>query len=139
MRENFTYIELGGENYPIKCDLAVLEAAQEEYGKLSVFEKEIGGLMDSGKKDEDGSTIYIKEEPSMKAVRFVLPLMINEGIDIENRLDGTSRKHLTDETLQESVCGTNVFTLADTLYREFLKCFESKNRNSTQEEEKSGR
>lgn len=139
MRENLTYIELGEEKYPIKCTLGVLEAIQEEYGKISTFEKKLGGLEETGKKNEKGGKLYVKGEPSIKAVRFVLPLMVNDGIDMENQAEGTKRAHLTEAVLQEKLDDVNVFDLADALYREFLRCFVSKNRKSTQEEEKSSR
>lgn len=134
MVEKLTYIELADGQYPIKCDLAVLEAVQEEYGEITIFERELLGLKKTGKKGKDGKNDYIKGEPSIKAVRFVLPLMINEGIDIENRMEKAKRKHITDKDLQELVAGVNVFNIADQLHAEFVRCFVSKNQNSTQEE-----
>ena len=131
MREQLTYIKLADGNYPIKCDLVVLEAAQEEYGKLSIFELELGGLRATGKQDENGNKIYVKEEPSMKALRFALPLMVNEGIDIENRMEQAERKHISSDDLGLLIAGVNVFELAEQLHEDFKKCFVSKNRNST--------
>ena len=134
MVEKLNYIELADGFYPIKCDLAVLEAVQEEYGKLSIFERELSGIRKTEEKDEKGKPIYKTEEPSMRAVRFVLPLMINEGIDVENHLEGTRKKHIKESDLKCCITGVNILDIAYDLHREFVRCFETKNRNSTQEE-----
>ena len=140
MLEKLTHLELAdGGRYPLKCDLAVLEAAQEEYGKLSIFERELSGLRKTGKKDKGGNDIYSREEPSVKAVRFALPLMINEGIDLENRRFGEKRKHFTEKDLSELLEGINIFEVAGIMHQEFVRCFEVKNPKSTQEEEKKSR
>lgn len=131
MVEKLKYITLADGQYPIKCDLAVLEEAQEEYGSLRIFEKELGGLRKTGKVDDKGNTLYEKTEPSMKAVRFALVRMVNEGIDIENQIEKTKRKHIKEENLWELLEGTNIFGIADSLYKEFLRNFESKNPSST--------
>ncbi len=139
MIEHLTYMELGDKLYPIKCDLAVLEAVQEEFGKLSDFELSLSGAIPTGKKDNKGKRLYRQGEPSMKAVRFVLPLMINEGIDLENQLEGKKREHVTEKILRAELTVMNVFDLADQLHQEFIKCFKSKNLKSTQEEEEKSR
>lgn len=128
MIEKLTYIELAGESYPIKCDLAVLEAAQEEYGTLNEFERKLAGIEEAG-----------RTEPSVKAIRFALPLMINEGIDIENAIEGGKRKHITEKELKLLLSDINVFVIANELHDEFSRCFVSKNRNSTQEAEETSK
>ncbi len=138
MREKLNYIELGGEKFPLKCDLAVLEAIQDAGYTMNSFELAVAGLQPTGKKSEEGKELYQNVDPSMKTVRMALPLMVNEGIDIENRLEGKNRPHITEADLQELSLG-NVFQIADALRREFVRCFESKNQSSTQEEEKGGR
>jgi hypothetical protein len=131
MIEKLNHIVLAGETYPIKCDLAVLEAVQEEYGRIGIFEEKLSGLRPTGEKGENGKELYQKGEPSMKAVRFALPLMVNEGIDIENRLEGTDRKHISDEDLKELFSEVNTYEVAALLYLEFCRCFDSKNQRST--------
>lgn len=137
MVEKLTYIELADGQYPIKCDLAVLELAQEEYGKLGIFERELSGLRKAKKEKEDEEEKYIQEEPSIKAVRFVLPLMLNEGIDLENRYEKGKRKHIMEKDLPGLLTDVNVYDLANALHREFCRSFQSKNPKSTQAEEKS--
>lgn len=131
MIEKLTYIELGDGSYPIKCDLAVLEAAQEEYGTLNEFERKLAGF-----KEEKGKDGSIRTEPSIKAVRLALTWMLNEGIDIENAKEGGKRKHITDLQMKELLTDANVFEVADKLHKEFSRCFVSKNRKSTQGGEK---
>lgn len=128
MIEKLKYIELGEEKYPIKCDLAVLEEIQEKYGTINAFELKLAGWVKNEEKK------LVKTEPSMKAIRFVLPLMINEGIDIENAKNGKKRKHITDAELRELCTGVNVFDVANELHDEFSRCFEVKNQSSTQEQ-----
>lgn len=139
MIEHLTYIEICGSSYPVKCDLAVLEAIQDEYKKLTDFEDKLSGLIPTGKRDPEGRKLYKQGEPSIKAVRFVLPLMINEGIDIENRIEGGNRKHVSEADLKEAMIRFNIFDIAHQLHLEFMKCFESKNRKSTQGEENKSR
>lgn len=100
MIEKLKYINFE-KKYPIKCDLTVLEEIQEKYGTINEFELKLAGWMKNEKK-------LVKTEPSMKAIRFALPLMINEGIDIANEL-----------------------------HDEFSRCFEVKNQSSTQEQEET--
>ena len=91
MIEKMTYIELAGGTYPIKCDLAVLEAAQDAYGSLTEFERKLLGLPPETDKKKETK---VSREPSMKTVRFILPLMVNEGLDLENAKEGGKRKHI---------------------------------------------
>lgn len=131
MIEKLKYIELGKEKYPMKCDLAVLEEIQEQYGTINAFELKLAGWTKNEEKK------LVKTEPSMKAIRFALPLMINEGIDIENAKSGKKRKHITDAELKALCTDVNVFDIANELHDEFIRCFEVKNQNSTQEQEKT--
>ncbi len=133
MVEKLTYIELGDCVYPMKCDLAVLEIIQEEYGTINKFEKKLIGEVEQ----TDQNTKEAYTEPSVKAVRFALPLMINEGIDIENLKEGEKRKHITENELNEMMSEFNLFEIARKLHDEFVRCFITKNRRSTQKPEKT--
>ena len=61
MFEELKYIELSGENYPVKCDMVVLEKIQNEFGSLDKFETKnypwVPILDAEGEKvrDEDGN------------------------------------------------------------------------------------
>lgn len=126
MVEKLSYIELGEERFPIKCDLAVLEMIQEEYGTVNAFELKLAGWVKDEKKK------LVKTEPSMKAIRFALPLMINEGIDIENVGNTEKKEHVSDIDLKMICSDINIFDVANKLHEEFIRCFETKNLKSTQ-------
>ena len=44
MFEKIKYIELSGEEFPIKCDILVLEKIQDKYEDLSEFENKLNGF-----------------------------------------------------------------------------------------------
>ena len=67
MLDKIEYIEDGEIKYPMAFTINVMEAAEEKYGGVEKWAK----LMD-------------QEEPSYKAVKFMVLEIINEGIDIEN-------------------------------------------------------
>lgn len=73
-------IEYQGEEYPIVFNLNVMEALQDEYGRLEKW-----GELTDGEGDE----------PNIKAVITGFTFMINEGIEIENDETGTKRPLLT--------------------------------------------
>lgn len=133
MREKLAYIELSGEKLPIKCDLVVLEAAQEEYGTVNEFERKLLGIkFDENKKK-------VQTEPSFKTIRFALVQMVNEGIDVENALNGEKKKHLSEAELVNLCTDVNVFEVANILHNEFERCFQAKNLKSTQEQEETSK
>ena len=41
--DKLTYIEVGKEKYPIKCDNLVLQQIQEEFGSVRLFEMALIG------------------------------------------------------------------------------------------------
>ena len=83
--DKLTYIEVGKEKYPIKCDNLVLQQIQEEFGSVRLFEMALIGLAaeknpdGTDKRDDKGQIILKHVEPSIKAINFGLPLMVNEG------------------------------------------------------------
>ena len=44
MFENLNTIILQGKTYPIRCDINVCEAVQDEFGSLPAFERKLLGL-----------------------------------------------------------------------------------------------
>ena len=126
-------IIIGDKNYPIKIDLNVLEHIQENYGSINQFEMDILGL--KHKKDADGNPVYTedgkammyKTEPSVKAIKMVLPAMINEGIAVE--VDNNHAISLNPVTEKEILreCTISYELLAKMIHEEFKQCFEVKN------------
>ena len=80
MKEMKSQIEYKGQKYTLVFNLNVMEAIQEEYGTIGKW----GSLTDG----TDG-------EVSAKAVKFGLTEMLNEGIDIDNEINGTDVEPLT--------------------------------------------
>lgn len=86
---NLRRITIGGNDYPVKMDINVIADIQEKYGTYEKFQRDVFGMQyvldDSGeiRKDEDGNALMRRVEPSARAVAFALPLMINEGLQIE--------------------------------------------------------
>lgn len=80
MKEMKSQIEYKGQKYTLVFNLNVMEAIQEEYGTIGKW----GSLTDG----TDG-------EVSAKAVKFGLTEMLNEGIDIDNEINGTNIEPLT--------------------------------------------
>lgn len=124
-------IEIGGESYPLKCDNLVLMEIQEKYGTVREFEKELVGLEEKRDENgdiilsEDGTPIFIKKEPSIKAINFALPLMINEGLEIEAEKNNTTYNPVKEKTLIRKI-NTNYYELSRLIHEEFSRCFVTK-------------
>lgn len=128
--EELKRIQIGTKTYPFKIDLNVLEHIQDEYGTIHQFERELIGLR--FKKDSDGKQMYkdgeplmIKTEPSIKAIKTVLPAAINEGLAIEADEENRSYEKVTEEFVIRE-CTIPYFVLSDMLHQEFKRCFEIK-------------
>ncbi|MBR5421010.1 MAG: hypothetical protein IK115_07695 [Lachnospiraceae bacterium] len=82
-------IRIGDRDLPIRIDYNVIEEIEEEFETLERFRMELLGFrwkrMDDGKYeyDDEGKPIPEITKPSMKAMNFILPLMINEGLKAE--------------------------------------------------------
>jgi len=78
MKDKMTYLEMSdGTKYPLIFTLNVMESIQDEYGSLDKWME------------------LIKEgEPNIKALKFGLGEMLNEGLEIENETAETKRELL---------------------------------------------
>lgn len=128
MFEGLNRITLSGEKYPIKCDLLVLEKIQEEFGTINDFEKLI---LNWESIKIDGEEQKKAKLPSAKAVNFSLPLMINEGIEIENELTEQKRPLVNRKEIIRKV-DMRLTDIASLLHDEFAQCFKTKNAETTQ-------
>lgn len=75
--------ELGGQSYPYKCDLAVLEKIQDRTGDLLIAEDKLRGF--KPRIDADGimdRTTGTQTLPDVSLVVDMILWMIEEGIDI---------------------------------------------------------
>ena len=113
MFEKVNHIELSGESYPIRCDMAVLEKIQDKYGDLIAFE----------------DLIY-KFEPKLDDALY---WFVEEGLDIEEPGKTISRKELIRSVDLPPI------DLARMVHDEYVRCFERKNAQTPQNPEtKSG-
>lgn len=129
--EDLKRIRIAGTEYPYRIDLNVLERIQEIYGEIHRFEMDILGLRYL--KDKDGKQIYDKDgeprmrsaEPSVHAIRRVLPLMINEGLEIESEITGKPWEPVTEKELARN-CDVAYEYLAELIHEEYKRCFVTK-------------
>ena len=128
--EDLTRITIGDATYPIKIDLNVLEKIQNEYGSINEFEREILGLHyvkdeEGNQMYEDGKPVIIQKEPSIKAIKTVLPAMINEGLEIEAERNRTEFIPVSNTEII-SQCSIPYKMLAKIIHEEFKRCFSTK-------------
>lgn len=129
--EKLKRIMIGGKTLPIKIDLNVLEHIQNNYGTINEFERKILGI--EAARDAEGKVIYgedkkpvmVSVEPSIKAIKTVLPSMINEGLAIEAEELGKSWEAVSDQWVYAN-CTIAFDTLAEIIHEEFKRCFEIK-------------
>lgn len=132
MFEKPNTITLSGEEFPIKCDIVVLEKIQDVYGSIMTFEKQIytfvPQLDDKGDivVDEDGMMIGNVVTPaSITALLNALKWMVDEGCEILKDL-GEPVPEYTPEKLKRMV-DMPPYQLSEIVHDEFTKCFERKN------------
>ncbi len=82
MQETIKHINVNGTEYPIVFNLNVMEVIQEKYETLEKW----GELTDGKEREVD-----------IKALKFGIKEMINEGIDIENEKAEIKRDFLTEK------------------------------------------
>ena len=124
-------IRIGDVYYPIRIDLNVLEHIQETYGSIGAWEMDLKGWHCSEDEDgnrlldEKGSPIMYRTEPSIKAIKTVLPAMINEGIAIRSERQGKPWDEVPDLQII-SECEIDYTELARVIRTEFDRCFDIK-------------
>lgn len=129
--EKLKEIRIGETYYPVKIDLNVLEYIQDAYGSITDWEMDLKGW--HYRKDEDGNRIYdekgypvmYRTEPSVKAIRTVLPAMVNEGLAIRAELQGKPWDEMPDLQII-SECEIDYRELAAVIRAEFDRCFSVK-------------
>ena len=153
MFEEMKKIVMQGKEYPIKCDLLVLEKLQQEFGSLNDFEnglitmeeikedkmaEEAGDLeqelqRELGVEPEEKKKYKVKF-PDMKCVKAALYYMVNEGEEIEAEREGRTPVVYTREELGRKV-GAAIIGIANQLHMEFYNCFFSGNKTQKEIQE----
>lgn len=125
---------LAGKEYPVRCDINVLIEVQEHFDSFSEFEALIAGIKIC--KDADGNLLYDADgkikfertEPSLRAIKTILPCMIKEGaITSEIHID------LAEVVTAINNFSFNMYDVAVKMHNEYTKCFERKNVSSAKE------
>ncbi len=137
MFEELKTIELSGEKYPIKCDLAVLEKIQEEFGDFKDFEDglriwvpvldEYGNEVE----DEKGKIMTEFKLPDIPTLSKALYFMVNEGEKIVAEEEGRAPVIRTREEIARKA-DSGLAVIAMRLFDEYLHCFSVKNGKATQ-------
>lgn len=141
MFEELHTILLSGQEYPIKCDLIVLEKIQENYHSVDEFEKEL--ITWEIEKDENGEKVLNEEGkpkvkgkiPEAKAVMDALYWMVCEGEEITAEKEQRAAK-IPDRDSLIRWADMTIIEIAGPLYQEFCRCFKSKNGKATQNPKK---
>lgn len=158
MFDEMKKIVMQGKEYPIKCDLLVLEKLQHEFGSLNDFEnglitmeeiqeekmaEEAGDLeqelqrelgVEPEEKKEEEKKKYKVKFPDMKCVKAALYYMVNEGEEIEAEREGRTPVVYTREELGK-MAGAAIIGIANQLHMEFYNCFFSANRTQKEIQE----
>lgn len=98
MQDKITHIKVNEIEYPLVLNLNVIEKIQEEY---ETFEK--WGEMTEGK----------EKEVNVKALKFGVTEMINEGIDIENEKKETKRDFVTEKQVGRIITDLGIQKMAE--------------------------
>ena len=129
--EQITYIDVGNRKYPIKCDNLVLQQIQDKYGSVRKFEMALIGLIKeknpdgTEKKNEKGEILFKRVEPSLAAINFGLPLMINEGLEIEAEQKNHEFVYMEEKKVIREIQIPYV-KLSEIMHKELARCFETK-------------
>ena len=141
MFEKLNYIELSGEAWPIKCDMAVLEQIQEKYGDLQEFEKKLyqfrPNLDENGEeiRNDEGLIVGTMEYPDVGAVIDALFWMVSEGMEIEAEESGKEPRKVSRKELIRKIDASPI-DVGDALHDEYVRCFRRKNVKTTQNQDK---
>ena len=101
----------------------MLESIQDQYGAINLFEMDLLGLkVQAG---DDGKEILRVTEPSVRAIRMILPLMINEGLAIEATETGRPYDPVTEQEIIQECC-IPYDKLSKIIHDEFKRCFGKK-------------
>ena len=133
MYEKMNTVTIGKKKVPIKCNLAVLVRIQEEYGTLKEFEQKLIGMHPV--LDKNGDPVYVTgadgsetlkfktTEPSLKAITFCLPMMLNEG---KKQAEEQGEEYDYDYSKALDDADFSIVEIAVELHNEYRRCFDRK-------------
>ena len=101
MGNDIRYLKTKNETFPFTYSLNVMEALQNEIGRLNEWSDMV--------EPKDGS------EPKIKALLFFFKEAINEGIDIENENSDQPRKFVNERKVGRIITELGVKTVLEQL------------------------
>lgn len=113
--KDLSTIDFSGDKLPILCTISVLEKIQTEFGSISAFSKKIAP-------DIDTKTQKLKLDwmPDIHAIAFVLPLLIDEGIEVYNEEHKIKLEKMTPDQLFRR-CDQPLLTVSLAIYKELWR------------------
>lgn len=147
MYEKLNVVEIGGRKLPIKCNISVMAALQDEFGTLREFEMKILGMIPI--LDEDGNQKMIKNdsgyetpafrsgEPNIRTLMFALPKFIREGIECAEEMgeDELIAEFDYKDAIKEA--DFSILDVALALHGEYRRCYDRKKLVTPQKKNRS--
>ena len=127
---DLTTVEIGGENYPIYCDLYVLSQIQEKMN-INDFERGILGaqiIRDENNEpihDENGRLKLEFGQYDIKALIMGLTLMINEGLLIDSEQRNVEYEPVEEKYIAR-ICNMPLIELSNIVHEAFGRCLITK-------------
>lgn len=137
MLDELSYIKIGRKEYPILCNIIVLEGLQNKYGTLTDYEYALRGITEVVDedgvpvKDESGNNILEYGTPSIEAIMDGIYPSICEGINYYNEINEESMEIPTELQIKRGI--VSIIDMSLKFFKEFIKCFEVKNASTTQD------
>ena len=122
---------LNGKEYPVICNLNVLEVLQSKFGSVNQFEFKLLGLVIQRDDkhnilyQKNGDPVMLSTEPSIEAVKIALVEMVREGERVNAYLN-EEQAHFTDPEDLLNDCDIPFGKLAHILHDVYKRCFVSK-------------
>jgi len=103
MKPKAAIITLGGVDYPLMFTLNAIDDIQDH------FNIAIGDL----------GTLFEDDQKKIKAVRYLLTVLVNEGLDCEADETGEQRPHVTERFVGRKINTQNMNELVTAIYGAF--------------------
>ena len=122
-----TKIRIGTKDLPIRIDYNVIEVIEEEFETLEKFRMKLLGF--TWKRNEDGTYVYDDEgrpkpeitKPSIKAMKRMLVLMVNEGLKADAYERHTEYEPMDDDQIIME-CELEQMYLVQIIEEELARC-----------------
>lgn len=110
-------IEYRGRKYKLVFNLNVMEDLQEKYGSIEAW----------GKLTEPSENT---KEPDIKALKYGFAAMLNEGIDIDNDINGTNQEPLNLRQVGRMISEVGMDAAAKALNKTVVESTKNETKNA---------